>query len=321
MSLAAAGFARSETKAPSEPAKPEASSRETQAITIDAICTLIAREADANGLPRDYFARLIWKESRFDHQAVSPVGAEGIAQFMPGTAKIVGLADPFDIEQAIPASAAYLAKLQKGFGNWGLAAAAYNGGETRVGKWLANGGFLPLETEDYVLDITGQSADHFATQGNEIAPRPLDAKLTFDEACRKLPVIAASTVAMSRVNRKPWGIQVAGNFRQSAAMRQWERVRRAHPQVLSNYKPVISRVRTPNWQAFHFCRSHWRKLTRRSRPHLPCAALLRRGLHRHEKQVVAKRPELVHLGFRLQSLKRQHQAEYSAMAPFQRRLS
>jgi Transglycosylase SLT domain/SPOR domain len=245
LSLAAAGFAHSETKAPSEPAKPAVSPQETPKITIDAICTLIAREADAKGLPKDYFARLIWKESRFDHQAVSPVGAQGIAQFMPGTAKIVGLADPFDIEQAIPASAAYLAKLQRGFGNWGLAAAAYNGGETRVGNWLANGGFLPLETEDYVLDITGQSADHFATRSNEIAPRPLDAKLTFDEACRKLPVIAASTVAMSRVNRKPWGIQVAGNFRQSAASRQWERVRRAHPDVLSNHKAVISRIRTP----------------------------------------------------------------------------
>ena len=214
-------------------------------VTIDRICALIAQGADANGLPRDFFARLIWKESRFDHRAVSPVGAEGIAQFMPGTAKIVGLSDPFDIGQAIPASAAYLAKLQKGFGNWGLAAAAYNSGETRVANWLSRGGFLPLETEDYVLDITGRSADHFATRENELEPKPLDPKLTFDEACRKLPVIAASTVAMSRVARKPWGIQVAGNFRQSAASRQWERVRRAFPSVLSKYRPVISRMRTP----------------------------------------------------------------------------
>lgn len=222
---------------PPEAPKPE--------ITIDKICTLIAREADANGLPRDFFARLIWKESRFDHMAVSPVGAEGIAQFMPGTAKIVGLSDPFDVDLAIPASAAYLAKLQKGFGNWGLAAAAYNGGETRIGNWLANGGFLPLETEDYVLDITGNGADHFATRTNEIEPRPLDPNLKFEEACRKLPVIAASTIAMSRINRKPWGVQVAGNFRQSAAIRQWERVQRAHPTLLSAFKPVISRVRTP----------------------------------------------------------------------------
>jgi hypothetical protein len=226
-------------------AEPQPPNPKALPVTIDRICTLIAKEADANGLPRDFFARLIWKESRFDHNAVSPVGAEGIAQFMPGTAKIVGLDDPFDIDQAIPASAAYLAKLKAGFGNWGLAAAAYNGGETRVGNWLANGGLLPLETENYVLDITGKYVDHFTTRSNEIEPRPLDKKLNFDEACRKLPVIAASTVAMSRVKRKPWGIQVAGNFRQSAALKQWERERRAHPGVLGKYRPVVSRVRTP----------------------------------------------------------------------------
>jgi Transglycosylase SLT domain/SPOR domain len=226
-------------------AEPQPPKPVSQPVTIDRICTLIAKEADANGLPRDFFARLIWKESRFDHNAVSPVGAEGIAQFMPGTAKIVGLADPFDIDQAIPASAAYLAKLKSGFGNWGLAAAAYNGGETRVARWLASGGLLPLETENYVLDITGRYVDHFSARENEIEARPLDKKLTFEEACRKLPVIAASTVAMSRIKRKPWGIQVAGNFRQSAALKQWEREKRAHPTVLGKYRPVVSRVRTP----------------------------------------------------------------------------
>jgi Transglycosylase SLT domain/SPOR domain len=226
-------------------AEPQPAKLAPQPVTIDRICSLIAQEADANGLPRDFFARLIWKESRFDHNAVSPVGAEGIAQFMPGTAKIVGLDDPFDIDQAIPASAAYLAKLKSGFGNWGLAAAAYNGGETRVANWLSSGGLLPLETENYVLDITGKYVDHFSTRANEIEARPLDKKLTFDEACRKLPVIAASTVAMSRVKRKPWGIQVAGNFRQSAALKQWEREKRAHPGVLGKYRAVVSRVRTP----------------------------------------------------------------------------
>ena len=192
--ILASGPARSE---PLPAAKPD--------VTIDRICALIASSADKSGLPRDFFARLIWKESRFDHNAVSPVGAEGIAQFMPGTAKIVGLADPFDIEQAIPASAAYLARLHAGFGNWGLAAAAYNGGETRVGKWLSSGGFLPLETEDYVLDITGRSADHFSARGNELEPRPLDAKLSFDEGCRKLPIIASTTVAMSQSHAQALG--------------------------------------------------------------------------------------------------------------------
>ncbi|MGL4490304.1 MAG: transglycosylase SLT domain-containing protein [Rhizobiaceae bacterium] len=214
-------------------------------VTVDRICTLITTEADKNQIPREFFARLIWKESRFDHNAVSPVGAEGIAQFMPGTAKLVGLKDPFDIEQAIPASAAHLADLKRNLGNFGLAAAAYNAGEGRVGRWLSSGGFLPLETEDYVIDITGEPADNFTAREAVLAARPLDAKMTFEEACRKLPVIAFNTVAMASVNRKPWGVQVAGNFRRSAAVKQCERVRRQFASVFAGEKPVVSRVRTP----------------------------------------------------------------------------
>lgn len=149
--------------------------------TTDQICQLIEKSAETYGIPKDFFARLIWKESRFDHRAVSPVGAEGIAQFMPYTARERGLADPFDVEQAIPASASFLADLKKAFGNWGLAAAAYNAGAGRVSNWMRSGGFLPLETEDYVFDITGSPADDFST-GKELVNRPLDAKLAFSEA-------------------------------------------------------------------------------------------------------------------------------------------
>jgi Transglycosylase SLT domain/SPOR domain len=217
----------------------------TPVVTVDRICTLIAQEAQKNQIPPEYFARLIWKESRFDHNAVSPVGAEGIAQFMPGTAKLVGLKDPFDVNQAIPASAAHLADLKKNLGNFGLAAAAYNAGEGRVGRWISAGGFLPLETEDYVIDITGEPADNFVSRDAQLTIKPLDAKLTFDEGCRKLPVIAFNTVAMSSINRKAWGVQVAGNFRRSAAVNQYERVRRQFASVMAGHKPVVSRVRTP----------------------------------------------------------------------------
>lgn len=215
------------------------------AVTVDRICALIADEAKAKDIPPEFFARLIWKESRFDYQAVSPAGAEGIAQFMPGTAKLVGLKDPFNIDQAIPASARHLADLKRNLGNFGLAAAAYNAGEGRVWRWLSSGGFLPLETEDYVLDITGEPADNFAARGTEVNVKPLDAKLTFDEGCRKLPIIAFSTIAMSTVHVKPWGVQVAGNFRRAAAVNQYERVRRQFASVLADHTPVVSRVRTP----------------------------------------------------------------------------
>ena len=62
----------------------------------------------------------------------------------------------------MPASAKYLGELKTGFGNLGLAAAAYNAGESRVTRWLSSGGFLPLETENYVLDIMGEPADNFS---------------------------------------------------------------------------------------------------------------------------------------------------------------
>lgn len=218
--------------------------RQPADTSVERICALIERHADREDLPRHFLARLIWKESRFDAGAVSPAGAEGIAQFMPGTAKARGLADPFSIEQAIPASARYLSELRAGFGNLGLAAAAYNAGETRVGRWLASGGFLPLETEDYVLDIFGESADSFTDRANQNAGPPLEKDKPFAESCRALPAIATRTVPMSSVVVKPWGVQVAGNFRRSAAVRQWERLRKRLSAAVADASPVVSRVRS-----------------------------------------------------------------------------
>src|SRR5690606_34078460 len=96
------------------------------------ICHLIESSAATDGIPVDFFTRLIWQESSFRSHAVSPKGAQGIAQFMPTTAAERGLADPFDPEQAIPASARYLRELHDRLGNLGLAAAAYNAGPDRV---------------------------------------------------------------------------------------------------------------------------------------------------------------------------------------------
>jgi len=233
--MAAAGAARAEDKPTASPADPP--------ITIDRVCDLLAEHADRNGLPRAFFARLIWKESRFDPEAVSPAGAEGIAQFMPATAKRRGLKDSFDVTQAIAASAAYLKALRERFGNLGLAAAAYNSGEERVARWLSNGGFLPLETENYVLDILGEPVDSFADANHAAAVQPLQQNVPFEEACRALPVIFAATVPMAHIHTKPWGVQVAGNFRRSAAVRQYERLKKRYPE-LARYEPVVSRQRS-----------------------------------------------------------------------------
>ena len=110
---------------------------------------------------------------------------------MPGTAKMRGLANSFDIEQAIPASAKYLAEMKTGFGNLGLAAAAYNAGESRVSRWLSSGGFLPMETESYVFDIMGEPADKFTDTAYAGTVEPLDAKAGL---CRRLPQAAGDHV-------------------------------------------------------------------------------------------------------------------------------
>jgi len=91
------------------------------------------------------------QESGFDPHARSSAGAQGIAQFMPGTARAVGLRDPFDPAQAIPAQAKLMSSLLRRFGSVQLALAAYNAGEGNV----APCGCIPPfpETRHYVATI------------------------------------------------------------------------------------------------------------------------------------------------------------------------
>jgi hypothetical protein len=149
-------------------AAPSVNSTET---VEQALCRLIEGSARARNLPVSFLTRLIWRESSFRAGAVSPAGAQGVAQFMPGTAQERGLLDPFDPEQAIPHAAHLLADLKRRFGNLGLAAAAYNGGAQRVTNWLAGSGDLPAETRAYVLWITGSPAEEWrGGTSNEAGP-------------------------------------------------------------------------------------------------------------------------------------------------------
>src|SRR6516164_6117748 len=75
--------------------QPANSVRRRPPPTVDDICRALEQSAAENGLPVEFFARVIWQESRFGAQTVSQEGAEGIAQFMPATASRHGLADPF----------------------------------------------------------------------------------------------------------------------------------------------------------------------------------------------------------------------------------
>jgi soluble lytic murein transglycosylase-like protein len=131
-----------------------------QALSDQELCTKLVEVARANDLPLGFFTNLIWQESRFDHDAISPVGAMGIAQFMPDTADAMSV-DAFDSRSALPGSARLLRTLRARFGNLGLAAAAYNAGPKRVADWLERRSGLPKETQDYVQFVTGRPAAHW----------------------------------------------------------------------------------------------------------------------------------------------------------------
>ena len=217
---------------------------------IDLVCDLIAANAAATAMPPDYFARLIWKESRFDADARSPVGAQGIAQFMPYTAKERGLADPFDVREAIRHSALYLRDLKSELGNWGLAAAAYNGGINRVKRWRVSGGALPYETENYVLSITARPADWFVDEGREIEETPLDEGKGFDEACRALPVMRTRAPKIESAPMQPWGVQIAGHPNQSMALKSFRRVQGRFASVLGDKAPIVLRDRASHGRIY-----------------------------------------------------------------------
>ena len=113
----------------------------------------IMRSAARWNVSAALLAAQILAESNFNPNAVSPAGAQGIAQFMPGTAASYGLKDPFDPEQAIDAQAHMMSDLLRQFRSIPLALAAYNAGPGAV---AACDCIPPYpETKAYVARILG----------------------------------------------------------------------------------------------------------------------------------------------------------------------
>jgi hypothetical protein len=198
------------------------------AATQETLCLIIESAAKTNDLPLEFFIRLIWQESRFQPSAVGPVTrngqrAEGIAQFMPGTASERRLLDPFDPVQALPKSAEFLSELRNQFGNLGLAAAAYNAGPRRVQEWLAGSGGMPQETRNYVAAITGANIDDWALAKK--SGTMLDPALT--NSCPDLlailkgspgPFVIQLEEHVRRAVIKLWGVQIAAGFNRDNAL-------------------------------------------------------------------------------------------------------
>jgi hypothetical protein len=261
--LALASPADPPSAAPSAPAAPDApapAGGATESVE-QALCRVIDGAARRHRLPPEFLTRLIWRESSFRAGATSPVGAQGIAQFMPGTAAERGLLNPFDPEEAIPKAAEFLADLRKRFGNLGLAAAAYNGGPGRLAKWLAGEGGLPAETRDYVAAITGRPAEDWAAAAKEAAPDEEEARES--PSCLKLaavlrrpgrggaPAIAGAPLLPSPF--APWGVQLAGNFSKERALASFARTRQSYASIVGQMQPMIigTRLRSRGTRAFY----------------------------------------------------------------------
>jgi hypothetical protein len=239
----------------------EAPTSETAVLKSEVLCPELEAQANARALPADFFVRLIWKESRFNPQALSPKGAQGIAQFMPGTATERGLADPFDAMTAVEESAAYLADLAAEFGNVGLAAAAYNAGPERVRNWLAGESTLPWETVDYVQFITGRPVEDWKSV-DTLLPKLLEDGQSLQDWCRALPMqkhiyqptyqplqqaTASGQQQETAPRQQPWSVQLSADFSPDAALAIFARLKRQYASVLGDQEAMVIRHRNPGF--------------------------------------------------------------------------
>jgi hypothetical protein len=196
------------------------SGRPSSPLSREELCSLLASSAEDNALPVAFFVRLIWQESGFDSRSVSSAGALGVAQFMPEVAQELGVSDPFDPREALPASAQLLRGLHAKFGNLGLAAAAYNAGPGRVLNWLKKRSGLPKETRDYVQIITGVPADHW-----------INAKLQPGELLVPRRVPCAQTASVSDLPAPSQARKPAGSHRPRPASPPVAYMRAASPSL------------------------------------------------------------------------------------------
>ncbi|AZN64813.1 transglycosylase [Acinetobacter johnsonii] len=122
---------------------------------------IIRQAAQTHGVSEGLIKAVMHTESGFNVNARSPVGAQGLMQLMPATARRFNVSNAYDPQQNINAGAKYLAWLMKRFnGNTSLALAGYNAGEGNVQKY---GGIPPFrETQDYVRRVSSRYSNLYA---------------------------------------------------------------------------------------------------------------------------------------------------------------
>jgi hypothetical protein len=256
---AAQDLAAPDQNEPQQPAPPSTTPPSTTPpstappSTAQSICLMMESAATANGLPLEFFARLIWRESNFRTNAVGPITrsgerAQGIAQFMPGTAAERGLLNPFDPVQALPKSAEFLRELLAEFGNLGLAAAAYNAGPQRVRDWLEGRRTLPDQTRRYVEMITGHTSEEWsgAAATGKAPPDNRPARKT--PSCNDMMALLKEQPSLfieqlqQRVNKSvasPWGVQISAGFSREKALVSYSTIEGRHRANLAGLDPII----------------------------------------------------------------------------------
>ena len=151
----------------------------------------IAAAARDSGVDASLVKAVAWTESRFQPGALSPKGAQGVMQLMPGTAARLAVDKPFDVDQNLQGGARLLRLLLDRYAsNVPLALAAYNAGEGAVARF---GGQVPpfLETQRYVAAVM---AGHAALSGTDAAS-PMATPTAVPVLARPAPVSSSSFTA------------------------------------------------------------------------------------------------------------------------------
>jgi len=240
---------RAAAPTPPTPVTPPADDSTAATANSSFICQMVESAAAANGLPFEFFARVIWQESRFRPDTLGPLTrtgqrAQGIAQFMPMTAAERLLHNPFDPVEALPKSAEFLRELRAQFGNLGLAAAAYNAGPQRVRDWLAGKRMLPSETQRYVRNVTGRSVQEWARPDQ----KSLTLTISTEMSCAQIQsakLVAKPQSPSAVVRPKPmsdWGVQLVGDRSEITALAVYRQLQKKYEAILGGYEPVVIRT-------------------------------------------------------------------------------
>ena len=143
---------RRQSRSTGTPAKPVAApTRTTPPKNHNRFDDHILEASDKYGVPFAFIKAVIHVESHFNPRAKSHVGAQGLMQLMPGTARELGVADPWNPKQNIDGGARYLRhQIRKYDGDINRVLAAYNAGGGNVDKY---GGIPWRRTRQYVTDV------------------------------------------------------------------------------------------------------------------------------------------------------------------------